>query len=422
MAKLPARALIRTLVTLAAVALTVQGCGGREELAPVEYLGGGASSAVTSPSVSSGAMPPIEAAPLAPVDRGGISATPLGAPGAAPAPAPVASATTTPATTTPVAPVAGETVVAPGETLSAVSRRTGVPLRDLIQINGLTAPFTLQPGQRLRLPQSQFHTVAPGDTVYNISRRYGVDQASLMAENGIAPPYTIKLGQSLRIPGRVEPVPAAPPVDVAVAPAPAAAPIPPEPVTEAPPIEIIEPDPDSLPPPRATAAAVVPLPVPQPGRKPVAPAEVAAAPAAAAAAPSAPAAAAATGTMRFAWPVVGDIISDFGPKSGGQHNDGINIQVAAGTTVRAAEGGTVAYAGNEIRGFGNLVLIRHANGWMTAYAHNADMLVKQGDKVTRGQAIARVGRTGNVTVPQLHFEIRRNGTPVNPAKYMDGSA
>ncbi|RJF87293.1 LysM peptidoglycan-binding domain-containing protein [Oleomonas cavernae] len=310
-------------------------------------------------------------------------------------------------------------MVAPGETLSAVSRRTGVPLRDLIQLNGLTAPFTLQPGQKLRLPQAQFHTVAPGDTVYNISKRYGVDQASLMTENGIAPPYTIKLGQTLRIPGRVEPVPAAAPAVAEVPPA--AEPVTATPVADvAPPIEIIEPDPDSLPPPRTMAAA--PIPVPQPGRKPSAPAGGIVTPGATTAAVTPPPAPAPASTARFAWPVVGDVISGFGPKAGGQHNDGINIQVAAGTTVRAADAGTVAYAGNEIRGYGNLVLIRHANGWMTAYAHNEQMLVKQGDKVARGQAIARVGHTGNVTVPQLHFEIRRNGTPIDPTKYMEGSA
>jgi murein DD-endopeptidase MepM/ murein hydrolase activator NlpD len=402
-----APAVIRT--TAALVLVLLAGCGGREELAPVEYLGGGAVSSGGG-IASDGEGPAVEAAPLAPVDRGGITATPLPEPGATPVPA----ATITPAPGVPVA--AGETEVAPGETLNAVSRRTGVPLRDLIQLNGLTAPFTLQPGQKLRLPQAQFHTVAPGDTVYNISKRYGVDQASLMAENGIAPPYTIKLGQRLRIPGRVEPVPAATVAEVP----PAAEPVAATPVADvAPPIEIIEPDADSLPPPRTMAAA--PIPVPQPGRKPAPPAGGIVTPGATTAAVTPPAAPAAS-TARFAWPVVGDVISGFGPKAGGQHNDGINIQVAAGTTVRAADAGTVAYAGNEIRGYGNLVLIRHANGWMTAYAHNDQMLVKQGDKVTRGQAIARVGRTGNVTVPQLHFEIRRNGTPIDPSKYMEGSA
>ncbi len=398
MARVSHTALIRTLLALAALAPLVSACGGREDLAPVEYVGGtsggGSSSHVSS---GGGEMPAVEAAPLAPVEHGGITARPLDAPAAG------ASTTGTPTVITPAAVPAtggGETTGQPGEAISDTSRSTGV--------SGRT------------------HTVAPGDTVYNISKRYGVDQASLMAANGIAPPYTIKLGQVLRIPGPVDggAAPAAPAelAPAAQTPAPAAEPAPAAvPATP----EIIEPDPDSLPPPRTSGEAI---PVPMPARKPVpatatAAAPAVAAPAATAAAAETPARPASTGgSARFGWPVAGDVISGFGPKDGGQHNDGINIQAAQGTTVRAAGDGVVAYAGNEIRGFGNLVLIRHADNWMTAYAHNDVMLVKQGDKVKRGQPIARVGHTGNVTVPQLHFEVRKGGTPVDPAKYLDGGA
>jgi murein DD-endopeptidase MepM/ murein hydrolase activator NlpD len=121
---------------------------------------------------------------------------------------------------------------------------------------------------------------------------------------------------------------------------------------------------------------------------------------------------------KFMWPVNGKIISRFGPKDGGLHNDGINISAPRGTRVVAAENGVVAYAGNELRGFGNLLLIKHADGWITAYAHNDQLLVQKGDKVVRGQAIARVGSSGNVSSPQLHFEIRRGAEPVNPMKYL----
>ncbi len=96
------------------------------------------------------------------------------------------------------------------------------------------------------------------------------------------------------------------------------------------------------------------------------------------------------------------------------HNDGINIEAAAGTQIRAAENGVVVYAGNELRGFGNLLLIKHADGWTTAYAHADTLLVRRGDRVNRGQAIATVGRTGNVDRPQLHFEIRKGPRPVDP--------
>jgi murein DD-endopeptidase MepM/ murein hydrolase activator NlpD len=100
------------------------------------------------------------------------------------------------------------------------------------------------------------------------------------------------------------------------------------------------------------------------------------------------------------------------------HNDGINIEAPLGTPVTAAEAGVVAYAGNELRGFGNLLLVRHQGGWMTAYAHNNELLVKRGQKVTRGQMIARVGRTGNVEQPQLHFEIRKGTDAIDPVKFL----
>jgi murein DD-endopeptidase MepM/ murein hydrolase activator NlpD len=118
------------------------------------------------------------------------------------------------------------------------------------------------------------------------------------------------------------------------------------------------------------------------------------------------------------WPVNGHVISHFGPKAGGLHNDGINIAAARGTRVRAAENGVVAYAGNELRGFGNLLLIRHGDGWVSAYAHNDRLLVGRGDSVRRGQAIALVGMTGNVATPQLHFELRRGANPVDPLDYL----
>jgi murein DD-endopeptidase MepM/ murein hydrolase activator NlpD len=116
----------------------------------------------------------------------------------------------------------------------------------------------------------------------------------------------------------------------------------------------------------------------------------------------------------FQWPVNGKVISSFGATSGGLHNDGINIAAPRGTPVHAAENGVVVYAGNQLRGFGNLVLIRHADGWVTAYAHNDTLLVKKGQQVKRGDVIARVGSTGNVSQPQLHFEVRKGTEAVDP--------
>ncbi len=114
----------------------------------------------------------------------------------------------------------------------------------------------------------------------------------------------------------------------------------------------------------------------------------------------------------------GDVVGRYGPTAGGTQNDGINIKAAEGTPVVAAEAGSVAYAGNELRGYGNLILIKHADGWMTAYAHNSKLLVTRGQKVQRGQVIARVGASGAVTEPQLHFEVRRGSRALDPMDYL----
>jgi murein DD-endopeptidase MepM/ murein hydrolase activator NlpD len=132
--------------------------------------------------------------------------------------------------------------------------------------------------------------------------------------------------------------------------------------------------------------------------------------------PAASAAPAEAASPEFRWPARGRIIQGF--KSGS--SDGINIAVPEGTTVKAAEGGVVAYAGSELKGYGNLVLIRHPNGFVSAYAHNGELSVKRGETVKRGQSIAKSGQTGNVSSPQLHFELRKGSTPVDPTQYLAG--
>jgi murein DD-endopeptidase MepM/ murein hydrolase activator NlpD len=130
-----------------------------------------------------------------------------------------------------------------------------------------------------------------------------------------------------------------------------------------------------------------------------------------------------TGAMpSFRWPVHGRVISAFGSRTNSGENDGINLAVPVGTPVKAAEDGVVAYAGNELKGYGNLVLVRHSNGYVSAYANASELLVKRGDSVKRGQSIARAGQTGNVSSPQLHFEIRKGSTPVDPSKYLSGNS
>jgi len=118
----------------------------------------------------------------------------------------------------------------------------------------------------------------------------------------------------------------------------------------------------------------------------------------------------------FRWPAHGRIIQAY--KAGG--NEGINIALPEGTSVKATEAGVVAYAGNDLKGYGNLVLIRHPNGFVSAYANNSDIEVKRGDLVKRGQVIAKSGQSGNVASPQLHFELRKGSTPVDPTQYLAG--
>jgi murein DD-endopeptidase MepM/ murein hydrolase activator NlpD len=120
----------------------------------------------------------------------------------------------------------------------------------------------------------------------------------------------------------------------------------------------------------------------------------------------------------FAWPVSGRVISDFGSTASGGKNDGINISTAMNAPIHASASGTVTYAGNELKGYGNLVLLKHSGGYTTAYAHADRLVVSRGDFVARGQVIGYSGQTGDVASPQLHFEIRNNTTPVNPRSYL----
>jgi murein DD-endopeptidase MepM/ murein hydrolase activator NlpD len=314
-----------------------------------------------------------------------------------PSPSPSAAARAEPAAGTPGP---GTYSAFPGDTVYGVAQRFGVPVRTLIETNNLKPPYRLTAGQQLRVPVREEHVVQPGDSLLAISRIYGVDQSSLARANNLKPPYGLKPGQRLVLPGRID-------ANLAMAPGTADTATSPNAATGSMSVE-------ELPAIGSTPAATSPAPdstVPQPpketaNRKQTRP-EVAAIP------EPAP-----RSDGRFLWPVEGEIVSRFGAKKGGRHNDGINIAAAAGTEVVAAENGVVAYAGNELRGFGNLLLIRHADGWVTAYAHNDKLLVKQGDKVKRGQPIARVGRSGSVSSPQLHFELRKGTDPVDPLRYL----
>jgi murein DD-endopeptidase MepM/ murein hydrolase activator NlpD len=251
--------------------------------------------------------------------------------------------------------------------------------------------------------------VAPGETVASIARTYGVSTQELIRANGIEPPYLIYVGQPIVLP--VATPQAAPSSAVAESPPPSSS----ETSRGAPPVVMGEAPPS--PSPSGPAGAETSLPPPSEAlQSEGAPDTLASLPPPTA--PAEPPISAPPGA--FIWPVQGNVVSAFGSKPGGLVNDGINIAAPLGTPVRASQEGTVAYAGNELRGYGNLLLVRHDNGWMTAYAHNSELLAGRGDRVRRGQVIARVGNSGSVGEPQLHFELRQGTRSVDPTRYLSG--
>ncbi len=306
--------------------------------------------------------------------------------------------------------------VAPRETLEMIARRHSVPVAAIMQANNITSPAMVHAGEHLVIPRYRpsaaayappatriasaaptvpgaasvgaprtalaptagVHVVAPGETLHAIARLYGKPVLVLAKANNIPPDTMVRVGERIIIPNVRATPRAQAPVRAPTGPDFAGA--------------------------ESPHSARIAAPVAPPAQQgPVKAAERA-------------------GEMpSFRWPVRGRIIAGFGPKPNGLQNDGINLAVPDGTAIKAAEDGVVAYAGNELKGYGNLVLIRHSNGFVTAYAHASEILVKRGEAVKRGQVIARSGQTGNVTSPQLHFEIRKGATPVDPAQYLSGA-
>jgi murein DD-endopeptidase MepM/ murein hydrolase activator NlpD len=308
--------------------------------------------------------------------------------------------------------------VGPGDTIDAIARRHGVPASAIVQANHIAPPATIYPGQRLVIPRyvatpvataapatpaarpiapapataaappaagSAVHVVAAGDTLSKISRRYHKPVGEIAKANNIQASTTLTVGDRLVIPG---------------APASAAKPGAPAPGAQAKPPAVSASVEDGKP---VQTASMV-MPTPDPIDK------------------EAAKLAEGTGALpKFRWPANGRVIAGYGPSTNGQQNDGINIALPENTPVKAAEDGVVAYAGSELKGYGNLVLVRHPNGYVTAYAHTKEILVKRGDQVKRGQVIARSGQTGNVNAPQLHFEIRKGASPLDPTRFLNGA-
>jgi murein DD-endopeptidase MepM/ murein hydrolase activator NlpD len=336
--------------------------------------------------------------------------------------------------------------VAKGDTLSTLSRRYGVSVEEIMSANNLP-DGRLSIGQELVMPgvsgpkviqaeaapapapdsapasDQSTYRVEKGDTPHGIAEKLGVDEKALIAANNLKP-NKLKIGQVLMIPvnstmpdvAANEPSPPPSSTNPAVrvvktetilAPGSSLA----EEEEEAQSVGQDTEAKQATKPNRQQAAADVPaspeitgedkpksasigeLPTPDP-----------------------------MSGNSFRWPVKGRVIAEFGARPDGGHNDGIDVAVPQGTSVKAAENGVVAYAGNELKGYGNLVLIRHANNWVSAYANNQELLVRRGDKVRRGQIIAKAGATGAVSQPQVHFELRKGSRPVDPTKYMSDQA
>ena len=310
-------------------------------------------------------------------------------------PEPLTVGSTEPLDVPSMGPSTGVVIVERGDTVYAISRKTGASPQEIIALNGFKAPYTLEVGQRVRVPSSYRqaeaaapatasvsvqtpaaavtraaeakrletdYRVRPGDTLYSIARRTGADVTAIAKKNALRPPYALTVGQVLAIPQ----------------------------------ISLDDAIYGSAPQQREAAAAQNDAPQPVAYTQPV------------------------IGEREalFSWPVKGAILDRFGAVGGGKRNDGVNIAAPVGTPVRAAADGEVVYRGSELEGYGNLLLIKHADGFVTAYAHNDVMLVRKGQTVRKGEVIAKVGQSGSAEQPQLHFEIRQNLKAVDPIAFL----
>lgn len=298
-----------------------------------------------------------------------------------------------------------EITVVAGDTLYSLAQRHNMTVEELAELNNLSLPYTLFVGQKLQVwkktvPEEtrlygtdktndkvivgnatttkvalQEITVEAGDTLYSLSRKYSVPVNDLAVMNGLTAPFSLSVGQKIKVPNLAA-------KDIRVASSTVSSANSPTKSTSA----------------KAPVASENKKISSDPTKK----------------LPKL----SAMSSSKFSWPVKGTILSNYGAKSGGLFNDGINIGATKGTPVKAAENGVVAYAGNEVKGMGNLIIIQHSGGWMTVYAHMDTMNVRRGTKVNVGQQIGTVGSTGKVDKPQLHFEIRKGTKAYNPSTYL----
>jgi murein DD-endopeptidase MepM/ murein hydrolase activator NlpD len=310
-------------------------------------------------------------------------------------------------------------IVGTSDTLEVLAKRYNVSTAEILRANGYKGPRALSPGQQLIIPRPAAIAAAPapavappaskpvavaataggvhfvnkGETLHSIARQHHVSPAELAKANHLEQSAKLSLGMKLTVPGAK--TAAAAPAASAPASTPAAAPAAPAPKV----VATAQPQAARLVQPSANVEQ------PAPAAEPVAikPSETT------------------SSLPTFRWPARGKVITGYGAKTNGKSNDGINLAVPEGTPVKAAEDGVVAYSGNELKGYGNLILVRHSNGYVTAYAHASELLVKRGDTIKRGQVIAKSGQSGEVTSPQLHFEIRKGSSPVDPLQFLNGA-
>jgi murein DD-endopeptidase MepM/ murein hydrolase activator NlpD len=271
----------------------------------------------------------------------------------------------------------GHYVVQSGDTLSSIGERSGTGLDAVAKANALSPPYTIRPGQSLIIPDGLFHRVAAGETGIAIARAYAVPWPRIVDANGLSEPFTLKVGQRLRIPADGGPAEAS--IEARAA--------------------AFRLDIDDIltggeP---AQDDALVSPPIAPSANVPLSPRIAISEP------PSF--------SGGFGWPAQGTLVARFGPAGEGRFNQGIEIATAPAAPISASADGVVAFVGNNVAGYGGMILIRHGSGWITAYGRAASTNVVRGQKVRRGDII---GATGSGAGPQLHFQVRRNRSPLDP--------
>jgi murein DD-endopeptidase MepM/ murein hydrolase activator NlpD len=273
-------------------------------------------------------------------------------------------------------------VVRKGDHLDAIARDLQSTRAELVEANHLKSPDSLRPGQHLRVPIEKAYVAAPGDTLAAVARRFDVTAEDLADLNVLSERSRLRPGDRLALPAVIHdrgPVPA-------------------------PTVRFAERTPPGYHSPWVPSGRPLTPIVPPAG-------------------PPAPTLSdsdvMAAGRGRFVWPVRGEILAPFGVHDEGRRNDGVDVRAPMGSSVRAAAAGDVVYAGDQVPGFGNLVLVKHADGWVTAYAHLEKVTVKMRQTVAQNEEIGEVGQSGGAAEPELHFEVRYAASPAEKARPVD---